>query len=72
MSLEEIKVAELIMLRFVIGSVDLLNTEELDQLHYIEDSARQGSLEKNLVDELTAMYNRIRELTKTKEESINE
>jgi translation initiation factor IF-2 len=59
MSLDDIKPAELIMLRFVINEADKLNADELDKLHYIEKAARQGSLE-NLTNELTSMYNKVR------------
>lgn len=59
MSLDDIKPAELVMLRFVIGAADHLDTEELDKLHHIEQAARQGSLD-GLTEELASMYNKIR------------
>lgn len=59
MSLDDIKPAELAMLRYVIGSADYLDIDELDKLHIIEQAARQGDLGE-LTDDLTSMYNRLR------------
>lgn len=62
MSLDDIKPAELAMLRFIVGSADMLDSDELDKLHLIEQTARDSDNLGILSDDLRKIYNRVRSI----------
>lgn len=61
MSLDNIKPAELAMLRYSIKYADNLNSDQLDKLHIIEQSARNGSVDE-VYNDLAEIYETLRNI----------